>query len=371
MTEARKYIIEGRPYASTLALTATALLCWREAAAGRHRKLCLAGLAFSIALAISSHYSATLVFAPLMAGEMIRTLARRKSDVAMWIAIAAGAIPLLFLQPLFAGVRQYLVSYWARPSLRDVIVDTFYFFVPVQGHYAGLFGLLVVFLASMVVLGRRIAPANVPEAPIGIPQLTAWIVLLCAPLLGYLQSRASGGFTIRYALPMAIPYALLLALICYRVTRGSALAGAALVVSTVLVASASLVKGNHPGIELAELQKDVSQYTASPRRIVIGDPIMFMSLYHYADAALRSKLLYVPDPHLAKKYLGSNSADLNIERLGKYSRLPLGAYQTLVQTREPVFVFAKSFTWIDKALQGDSVPIRKLNCRFGCWYQAW
>jgi hypothetical protein len=110
MTEARKYIIEGRPYASTLALTATALLCWREAAAGRHRKLCLAGLAFSIALAISSHYSATLVFAPLMAGEMIRTLARRKSDVAMWIAIAAGAIPLLFLQPLFAGVRQYLVS---------------------------------------------------------------------------------------------------------------------------------------------------------------------------------------------------------------------------------------------------------------------
>ena len=80
---------EARPYSLVVAFAALALLCWRAACEGEHRPLALAGLAVSLAAAISSHYYAALLWVPLGAGEAVRTWKARKTDWPVWAALLA------------------------------------------------------------------------------------------------------------------------------------------------------------------------------------------------------------------------------------------------------------------------------------------
>ena len=110
------YAYEGRSYGAVLGCCGLALVCWQSAAEGERRGIALAGLALSLGAAVASHYYAVLLFIPLLLGEMVRWLSRRRVDPAMGLALLAGLVPLALLLPLIQEAMAYRHSFWARPE---------------------------------------------------------------------------------------------------------------------------------------------------------------------------------------------------------------------------------------------------------------
>ncbi|MGH9852980.1 MAG: glycosyltransferase family 39 protein, partial [Blastocatellia bacterium] len=127
VTEAYYYASEARPYGLVLGFSALALLCWQSATERDSRLLSLAGLAVSLAAAVSCHYYAVFVFAPLAFAEAVRFLSRRRPDWAVWAAFGLGVTPLLAFLPLIQRAMSYSSTFWSKP--RWMAIPDFYYFL--------------------------------------------------------------------------------------------------------------------------------------------------------------------------------------------------------------------------------------------------
>jgi hypothetical protein len=105
-----------RPYAFLMAASAAALFCWQHAAyQTRHRKLALAGVAVSLALAITCQFYGFLAVLPLLAGELLRGRQTGRFDKGIWAAIAVGACSVALDIPSFKATVPYK-AHMPRPS---------------------------------------------------------------------------------------------------------------------------------------------------------------------------------------------------------------------------------------------------------------
>ena len=123
------YATEARAYGPLLGFTGLALLCWDNAVEGRRRRLALVGLALSIATALCCHYYAVQIAFALSVAEAVRTVVRRKLDLAIWAALAIGAAPLIVLIPLARETSANLFTsiqagprFAFRPHLSDALL---------------------------------------------------------------------------------------------------------------------------------------------------------------------------------------------------------------------------------------------------------
>jgi hypothetical protein len=210
----------------------------------------------------------------------------------------------------------------------------------------------------------------------GAHELVAWLVLFCAPIEGYIQSKFSGAFTIRYALVMVLPFSLALALACDRLSRGSATAATAMLAICTFVGVRSLRQSvaEHPN-PFVSFQHNLADRLPANQTLVVGTPLLFLPFHHYAPEPLRSRLLYLTDPELALQRSGTNTPDVNLEHLARFERIPIARYRSLIETRRPFLLLMKEndhFTWLGKQLVQDAIPLRKLACApvVGCLYQA-
>ena len=119
LTAAYYYASEARGYALVLAFGAVALVCWQAATDGTHRRLALVGLAVALALATSSHYYAILLLVPLALGELVRSVAGRRMDIWVWLALGGGLVPLAAFVQLVRASKGYSADFWGRPSWSD------------------------------------------------------------------------------------------------------------------------------------------------------------------------------------------------------------------------------------------------------------
>src|SRR5262249_52945631 len=120
-TKACEYIWEGRPYGLWLGLTGLSYLAWQAAADGRNRPVAVVGLALSTAAATAAHYYAVPVLMILCLGELTRSWHRRRPDIPVWLALAAGLLPLPLLMPLIRSAsRAFSGNFWSRPGWRDI-----------------------------------------------------------------------------------------------------------------------------------------------------------------------------------------------------------------------------------------------------------
>lgn len=358
LTIAGSYAVEGRGYAATLGFSALALLCWRNAAVSHRRLLWLSGISISIAAAVANHYSAALIIAALAAGEAVRTIMRRQVDWSIAAAIAVGGVPLILCRPLLGAIHRYLISYWAAPSVLEI-------FLALKGWR--LAGILIVFLLGISVIQRRRGayPNRFDlRLPIPVYELAAWIVLLLSPVEGYLQGLITGGFTMRYALPMVIPIALFITCYGYRVLRGAAVPG--LLLLAVLVSNCAeklyivTVRPIVFGEEATWIEKNAPRNSAP---LVIGNPVLFSPLYFYAGEPLKRRLAYVSNPELSTKYLHMSSPDLNLSELKKFSPLPVFDYAAFRTSRTPFTLVNDPQSWLLSKLADDNIPVQKLSCQ--------
>ena len=171
---ARYYAAEGRGYGLMLGFSTLALLCWLRAAEGERRKLFLPLLAFSLAAAVSSHYYAILILAPLGAAELVRTWIQRKWDIPMWLALGAAFLPIALFWSTIRSARGYSAHFWASPEWSAV--SEFFFILG--------FGINIVLAAAALAmcLPSRTAGGTYPVKQVPLWQRAVFPLFAMLPL---------------------------------------------------------------------------------------------------------------------------------------------------------------------------------------------
>ncbi len=291
---------EARPYALLLGFTGLALVSWQAAvgADGRGRMAALAGVAIGVAGAVSSHYYGVFhVGAPLLCGEAVRLVRRRKPDWPLYLACAAGLTMLLTLIP-FARVTYQLTgvyvrqsaNFWAKPELSDVV------------SYFGVIGWWVPVIACAVLWAiprggekRWGLPIHETAAVVGLTLLVVIMMAITRVTSGYFQER--------YAIGSAIGAAILAPAWLAFEAGGARRAAvcAALCVPLLVAAGAArvdfggstVVNGRRVGNSARVLVNLERVEGTEP--IVVASALSYLPIWWYGSETLRARLHYLAD----------------------------------------------------------------------------
>ena len=339
VTHAFYYATEARPYGLVLGGAALSLLCWQSVADDHRRRCSLVGLSASLAAALASHYYAVLIFVPLAAGEVARTIVRRRLDPWVWLSFALATIPLWVFLPLIQSGRRLSPMFWARP--RWFALVSFYqnlLALTASGAIFLFVGILLL-LTIYAIVRSSVAAEPRPRAVSRIPayELVAALGYLAIPGLAVLLAKlATGAFTDRYAITAVLGLAMIIPWGAYvildrRATMGIALAAA--------LFSWFVVKdGIEPALkerqELAGLHGTFEFLrTAAPGDIplVIASPHLFFQLSHYAPPELTSRFVYLVDTAASLRYLKTNTPELGMQEFRRWTPMLIQDYRSYVR----------------------------------------
>lgn len=366
MNDAYYYAYEARPYGLMLGFGALALLCWQLATTNRFRRLSIAGLALSLAAALSSHYYGILIIFPLALGEAVRTLRRRRLDVPVWAAFVLAVTPLLWHLPLIKQARASSGVFWAQPHWLGVV----------EFYYSLLAPAVFPLVAMLVLAGayatffRAGAPAEDPAGRAPDPArnppahevVAAFGFALIPVICVILAMLVTGAFTDRYAISAVLGLSILVAFIAAKLFDRTALLAAALVVCFV---------GWFGGIELRALRQisdnplaatvKLLQSEADGRLpIVASEPHTFIELAHYAPPEIAARLVYLADPAASLRRLGHDSVERGmIDLLKPWFRLNVEDYRSYVSSH-PQFLVCGNLgflSWITDELKADGMRL--------------
>lgn len=299
----------ARPYCLLLAFTCLAFACWQAAALQAHgRAWPLCGLALAIAGAVLSHHFGvfhTGIF--LVAGETSRLIRRRRLDLWMAAAVAAGFAPLAFTVPLARGFGRALgqailhsPNFWSRPSPIHLV------------NYLGMVALPLLCLVPLF----AVLPWPVSKTPAGSSPLVPvpsheWIAAgalsLLLPAILLFTTFATGYFLPRYAIGCALGLALLVAWALPRIPRMRSFAQPVLALSTLgfLVMVAAFLVGTQISYLAGNGQQRADPISPFLLRAPADLPIVVTNAYDYvpdwwyAPAPLQRRLVYLSDVRYA------------------------------------------------------------------------
>jgi 4-amino-4-deoxy-L-arabinose transferase-like glycosyltransferase len=300
---------EARPYSLMLAFTGLALVCWQAAAetTGR-RSLPLIGLGIGVAGAICSHhYGSVHVGVPLLVGETVRLINRRRPDLPMCCAAAAGMSMFIVTLPLvFASNRVMLdhikrsTVFWARPSLAGLC------------SYGGMTSLWLpaVFIVLLWLTRPAFPPVSSPDrrvlarSPVPRHEAAAALGLaLLIPIVIGLSYLATGYYTSRYAIGTALGIALLAGLFAPALARSMSHAAAAAALCLILVGARQSGRLLLPRLIQPPPVNTRSQplLATAPGSdpIVVAYALVYMPAWWYSPPELRARLHYLADPSYA------------------------------------------------------------------------
>jgi 4-amino-4-deoxy-L-arabinose transferase-like glycosyltransferase len=314
VTTAFPYAYEARAYGLVLGFAALALLSWQTAtsAASRARLLAVACLAASLAAAVSSHYYGVFVLVPLALGEAVRTITRRRLDMAVWAALAISVVPLAWHLPLIKAATAYSGAFWSPPrwvNLLDFYQDLL---TPALMPVAAILILGTIYRAAV---GHGPSPTVNREHTLPLHELAAIVGFLLIPLMSVVAAKlVTGAFVNRYALAAVIGLSALAGLsteLAFRRRPAACGLVAACLAGWFVVSQARELR--HPtGVSPATVAQPVEWVAAVPDRdlpLVVADPHNFTMLSHYGAPAITSRIVYLADPDRALKVLGHNSVE--------------------------------------------------------------
>jgi hypothetical protein len=203
------YAIEARPYALLLGLCGWAFAFWQRAAdrrSGRTASLVL--LFVCLTCAIWTHYFALLIFLPLYAGELWRSVVSG-FDRNMWFTLLAPVAAILAYIPLLPGASVMRSAQWAG----DVKASDF------LGTYAYAFEPSIFVLLLLCCLGGLALPAATSN-PTDVRGDIAFrdyeyvaiaALFLLPPALAYGAAKmVTHAYHPRYALPFSVAATILI-----------------------------------------------------------------------------------------------------------------------------------------------------------------
>src|ERR1700740_967692 len=140
----RIYGVNARPYSLVMACIPFALICYQRLPSPAWTAL----LGISLTMAESFHYYAIFAMIPFGLAEVLVFFRTGRIRWAVWVALALGALPLIFCWPFLLYMRSFLGShFWGLYSLSS-LPKTYGVFFSTDGAYGGavaaVFFLLIV-----------------------------------------------------------------------------------------------------------------------------------------------------------------------------------------------------------------------------------
>jgi hypothetical protein len=231
-TAGYSFAYEARGYSVMTGCFAVALYTWSEYAAGRSGRPALAGLSLALAAGLWTHYYFVLAFLPIVCGEVARQWHRRRIDLAMWAAIALGALAAAPLWLLMRTAMAQTGTFWARlphPSVWAV--------------YSALLDILLgspfpavaAVIIMLIIAGRVRRSTRSNGRTLPVHEVVAGLACLAIPACAVLVARTIGHDVLvpRYVTFATAGFALVLPLLVWRVAPATGVVDA--VVFTVLV----------------------------------------------------------------------------------------------------------------------------------------
>jgi hypothetical protein len=354
VTHAFYYATEARSYGLVLGLAAVSLLCWQSIVDDRRRLVSLVGLTASLGAALASHYYAVLIFVPLAAGEVARTIVRRRLDVPIWVAFSIATIPLWVFMPLIQSGRRLSATFWAKPRWFGVV--SFYQNVLALTASGAIFLFVAILLLLTIYAIVRsqvgFAPKHVAASRIPVYEVIAGLGYLAIPAVAVLLAKvATGAFTDRYAIPAVIGLAVIIPWGAYLILDGRATMGMAL--AATLFVWFVVKDGIEPALkqrgDLADLHHTLRFLSmAAPRDtpIVIASPHLFFQLSHYAPPESASRFVYLVDPAASLRHLKTDTAELGIQEFRRWTPMSIQDYRSYVQVHPHFLLYGETGAWV-------------------------
>jgi hypothetical protein len=336
-TEAYSYAYEARAYGLELAFCGLALVAWQAAAAGRRRWL--PGISLCLACAILCHYYALLLYIPLAGGEAFRSLRARRIDWPVWLALALGGVPLVWRLAAISGVVQNFSHGTWSPAYPEQVVE---FWELALQH--GLSFLVLGFAFMAVRMASRSAVPAASAAPPAVlepHELAAAILFLAIPIAAVGAGLVvTHMFTARYAL-LAITGAVILATaMAARLSGGRALPGFLLLCLAVL--PLAFVTLEVPARRNPFADEGLLAEALRNGPVVVPDGQMFLQMWQYAPAPLRSHLLFLADNAAASRYMGYDAIDGGLRVLRPWSSVQVLEYGDFAAPGREFLVYQNS-----------------------------
>lgn len=363
-----EYAYEARPYGLMLGFGACAYLGWQLCTEDGRPRWAIAALAMALALALSSHYYAALILAPLSIGELVRTRMRGRLDWPVWGAFAAGSLAFAAHLPFIVAIRnQFQSGYWRGVGWNDILV--FYFSL----LQASVVPVAVMAVICGVVKARTAAKAKAPADLIGgLPRHEA-IAAVCWGALPVVYVAASifgtGGFTNRYALVSLVGVALVFVMVLYdalQSNRAAVAAGALALVAGFLairiVPTVEVYSGTTPlealrDVELANLERSIP---ADGDAIAVASPLKYSQYAHYSSEQLKRRLVYPIDTAAARAHTPGDNCDVTLRELSRWIPLATPAFADFRHSHASFYVAAwkpAPFDWLSKALRHEGAQL--------------
>ncbi len=379
-TFAFTYSYESRSYPLMLGFAMLSLVLWREAAEGPRRSLAAIGLALALAGGISSNYFAVLAFFPIAIGELVRSIERRRLDWRIWIALAAGAAPLLAYLPLIhAGVARFAPYAWNRVK-PDAIIDSYDEMMEVI-----LYPALLLLAAGVIAwlyqhrdsfkpnqADQHLAPllarmyerrSRVTRPVLPRHELAAVITVMAYPIFGYLIAVARAGMlSPRFVLPVCYGFAMALAVTAYRLFSRNAVAAVALLF---VLLSWGIARDIFAAFDLYDQRQAfyrIRDTLPATGTIAVTDALLVLPLHYYSPPQLASRLVIPLDFSAIRKYKGEDSPEQNLwaGRDGIYP-VPIVSLEQFQNTTPNYLILTTKRNWLLQQLDAEGMPAHKLT----------
>jgi 4-amino-4-deoxy-L-arabinose transferase-like glycosyltransferase len=360
MTAAYTYAFEARPYGLMLGCCGLALVTWQRAAEDGPRKAALAGLAVSLAVAVSVHYYSVLLYLPLAVGELVRWVRRRKPDLVLWCAVALSSLPLFVSRRLIQMHSGDKAVFWAKAHWPDAL--EFYDFLL---RPAIIPAALSIILLALAWRSREAEPVNGKVRGPFVHEIAAAVALALLPIAAMALAKFyTGAFVERYALAAVAGVSVVsaLAIAIYEPGRRpvSALLAILLFSYFVLAQILSLPR-------LLSGPPVLTEFTLPGKSpVVVSDGRVFLQLVHYCPR-MRDRLYFIHDRTAALKYMGFTTVDDALPSMTSYVRMNVAPYSEFVAAHKDFQVYGpygSAYDWTVSRLVDDGARV-ELQGRFG------
>ena len=318
LSAAGRYSYEARPYALVLALAGIALVAWQAAAEGRRRRVALVAIAVALAAALCSHPMAVALALPFLAGEIARTMERKRVDWPVWGAFAAAAPAILVLWRL-KNARDFTAIYRFSGSVGEHIAVTYLQMLKPAIPALGL--------AFFLLLALRMPGSGMAKRAPGMRtyELAALAGFALIPFAAVPISTLSGHYYLRYSLNCTIGLAGLLAVLLCSLGGTSRLCGVAVmaVFGVSFAIGQFLPENRRPdaGLKFVNSSAEIQPFLErmpSDAPIAICWDLTFVELEHYASPRLAARLYYLTDPAAAAAIDGDVAFDIKGPLLARF-----------------------------------------------------
>ena len=318
LTAAGRYSYEARPYALMLALAGIALVAWQAAAEGRRRRTALIALTVALAAALCSHSMAVTLALPFLAGEITRTIQRKRVDWPVWCAFAS-APPAILVPWRIKNARDFTAMTRFSGSISGHIVTTY-----LQMLRPAIAPLGLAFLLLLVL--RMQGTSTAKRAPgMRAYELAALVGFALIPFAAVPVSTFAGRYFLRYSLNCTIGLAGLLVVLLFSIGGTNRLSGVTLMV----VFGVSFAIGQfYPedrrpdfGLKIDNASEEIRPYLErmpSDAPIILCRGTTFVELAHYSSPQLAARLYYLTEPAVAAAIDGDLLFEVDGARLGRF-----------------------------------------------------